>query len=78
MEKLLLFLAKNIVSHPEVVKITQVNNNGFVMFNLSVHKDDMGRVIGKEGKVIKAMRNLLRVKAAKLNLRFSLELKEAD
>jgi predicted RNA-binding protein YlqC (UPF0109 family) len=78
-KELLKFIITNIVKHPKSVKIeeTQQENNWLVL-HLTVHSDDMGQVIGKEGKIIKAVRNILRIKAIKNNIRFSLDLKESS
>lgn len=77
MKKLLSYIIKNIVQQPEAVKVSEeVGPSGLLILHLSVHSSDMGRVIGKEGKIIKAVRTLLKIKAIKENLRFSLDLKE--
>ncbi len=76
MKTLLLYLVKNLVQYPEKVKVSEENKDGLLILHLSVDPSDMGRVIGKEGKIIKALRALLHIRAAKENLRFSLDLKE--
>lgn len=77
MKKLLQFIVENIVTHPENIVIEEeIKEDGFIIYSLTVNPEDMGRVIGKEGKVINALRNILRVKATKQNIRFSLILKE--
>lgn len=79
MKELLSFIVRNIVTHPRSVKISQEKRqSGLLILQLQVHPTDMGQVIGRGGKIIKALRNILRVKAIKENLTFSLELKEAS
>lgn len=78
MKELLGFIVRNIVTHPRSVKISQEKRQlGLLILQLQVHPTDMGQVIGRQGKIIKALRNILKVKAIKENLTFSLELKEA-
>ena len=77
MKKLLQFIVENIVKHPESVKVEEeMGENNWLILHLTVHPTDMGQVIGKEGKIIKALRNVARIKAIKNNLHFSLDLKE--
>ncbi len=63
MKKLLEFIAKSILEHPKDVKVTEEEDKeaGVVRLILSVHTDDIGRAIGKEGRIANAIRNLLRV-----------------
>ena len=76
MEDLLEFIVKALVQKPEQISIIRDEIDGVVNFNLSVDKDDMGRVIGKNGKIIKAIRNTLRIKALKEGKRVNLILIE--
>lgn len=79
MKKLLEFIIKSIVDNPKDVKVSETKNQSeILLLNLKVNQDDMGKVIGKEGNIIKAVRNVLQIKAIKENLRFSLELTEAN
>ncbi len=77
MKKLLEFIIKSIVDHPKDVLISETKDpSGILLLNLKVNQEDMGKVIGKEGNIIKAIRNVLRIKAIKENIRFALELTE--
>ena len=79
MKKLLEFIIKSIVDNPKDVKISGIKDpSGILLLNLEVNQDDMGKVIGREGNIIKAIRNVLRIKAVKENIRFSLELTETS
>lgn len=77
MEKTLEFIVKAIVEKAEQITITQDEVDGVINLNLTVAKDDMGRVIGKNGKIIKAIRNVLRIQALKEGKRVNLTLVEA-
>ena len=64
MKELIELIARSLVNHPEEVQVIQRTSAGKVHLELKVSKDDMGCVIGKNGKVANAMRVLLRVAAA--------------
>lgn len=74
MQALVEFMARNVVTQPEDVAVTVVENKASVVFELRVAADDMGKVIGKDGRVAKAMRTLLKVAAAKERKRAVLEI----
>lgn len=76
MKNLLQYLTENLVNNPSDVKIEEENNESFTRLKLSVHKDDMGRIIGRGGKIIQALRNLLKIKAIKEGKQVQLELVE--
>lgn len=59
-EELIQYIAENLVNDPEQVKIVRKETNRSVVLELSVASDDMGRVIGRSGRVANAMRALLR------------------
>lgn len=68
------YMARGLVEQPEAVSITTVENAATVTFELRVAPDDMGKIIGKDGRVAKAMRTLLKVAAAKEHKRVGLEI----
>jgi predicted RNA-binding protein YlqC (UPF0109 family) len=70
------FVVKALVEHPEDVKITRTVDEMGVLMNLDVHKDDMGKIIGREGNTAKAIRTLLRVVGMKNNSRVNLKINE--
>jgi len=74
MKELVEFMAKRLVDHPDRVEVTEVNATRSVIFELRVAQEDMGRVIGKGGRVANAMRTLLRVAATKQGKRAVLEI----
>lgn len=75
MKELIEYIAKSLVDHPEDVVVTQTNGNR-PRLELSVAKDDMGRVIGKSGKVANAIRALLRVAAEREGKQATLDVTE--
>ncbi len=74
MKELVEYIAKSLVSDPSAVSVTEINRKTLVIIELRVAQDDMGRVIGREGRVANAIRSLLRVSAAKQGKRVSLEI----
>lgn len=63
MKELAEYIARSLVDHPEDVEVREQKSGRRVTLELSVAKDDMGRVIGKRGRVANSIRTLLRVAA---------------
>lgn len=61
MKDTLNYILTSIVDKPEEVEVMEEENQGIVNFTIKVAQEDMGKVIGKEGKVIKAIRNVMRI-----------------
>ncbi|MBI3384987.1 KH domain-containing protein [Candidatus Gottesmanbacteria bacterium] len=76
MKNLLEFIAKNILTNPDDVKIEEVDQNNTVLLKMNVSKEDMGKVIGKEGKIIKAIRALLKIRGLMEGKKVELQLIE--
>jgi predicted RNA-binding protein YlqC (UPF0109 family) len=74
MKELIEYIAKAITDHPESVVVTQTEEEGRIVIRLEVAPDDKGKVIGREGRVVQAMRTLLRVAAVKKGARANLEI----
>ena len=74
MKELIEYIAKSIVNKPEAVVVTEERTSEGVVLKLQVDQEDMGRVIGKQGRVAQAMRTLLRVMAVKEGIRADLEI----
>jgi predicted RNA-binding protein YlqC (UPF0109 family) len=72
------FVVKALVDRPEDVKITRAVDEMGVLVSLSVHATDMGKVIGKEGNIAKAIRTLLRTIGMKNNARVNLKINEPE
>jgi hypothetical protein len=67
-------MARAVVNNPDQVRVEEVEGASMIVLELSVDPDDMGRIIGKEGRVANAMRTLLRTSAAKDGKRVNLEI----
>jgi len=65
MKKLLEYLVTSIVEHPKAVVIEENEEEGQINLNIQVHQDDVKIVIGKQGQTIKALRELVKIKAIK-------------
>jgi predicted RNA-binding protein YlqC (UPF0109 family) len=65
MKDLLLVITRNLVEHPEDVFISEESHDNTIVLKLKVAAEDMGRVIGKQGRIAKAIRTV--VKAAAIN-----------
>jgi len=74
MKELVEYIVKGLVDRPDEVAVSENRRGGDVALQLHVFADDMGRVIGKGGKVANALRALLRAMAAKDNLRVTLDI----
>ena len=70
------FVIKALVEKPEDVKIVRTVDEMGVLMTLDVNKDDMGKIIGREGNTAKAIRTLLRVVGMKNNSRVNLKINE--
>jgi predicted RNA-binding protein YlqC (UPF0109 family) len=76
MKKALSYIVSAIVDDPKQVKITEEETDGVINFTVTVAKEDMGKIIGKNGKVIKAIRNVVKIPAIKLEKKIYISLSE--
>ncbi len=76
MKDLIELISKKLVDHPDDVEVRVIENEEGQVFELRVHPEDMGRVIGKNGRVAKAVRTLIGSAAAKSNIRVTLDIIE--
>lgn len=76
MEELLLTIARGLVEDPAAVTVTQdePQADGTIVLHLRVAADDMGRVIGKQGRIAKAMRTVMRAAASRRDAKISVEI----
>jgi uncharacterized protein len=77
-QELVEFIARSLVDDPTQVRVTQYRRGSQVVLSLHVAKEDMGRVIGRSGKVAAAMRTLLRVAAVQEGKRATLDILEPE
>jgi predicted RNA-binding protein YlqC (UPF0109 family) len=74
MKELVEFIAKSLVDDPSQVYVSEIEGENSVILELRVGPEDMGRVIGKGGRTVNAVRTLIRVLAAKQGKRVTLEI----
>ena len=74
MKELVEYIAKAIADNPDAVVVTETEEEDRVLIRLEVAPKDKGKVIGREGRVVQAIRTLLRVAAVKKGIRASLEI----
>mgnify|MGYP001557995554 FL=1 len=74
MKDLTLFIVKRLADNPEAVSVTESQDGDTTVLSLVVDEADKGKVIGKQGKVIKAIRALASVAAAKAGVRVDVEI----
>ena len=76
MKELLETVAKGLVDAPDAVEVTvdEPNEEGVVVYHLHVAQDDMGRVIGKQGRIAKAIRTVMRATANRSDTKISVEI----
>lgn len=78
MKDLIEYIAKSLVEHPEEVQVRETSGGSRLRIELSVAKEDMGRVIGKGGKVANSIRTLLRVAAERDGKQATLDVVEPE
>ena len=74
MKELLEVIAKRLVEHPEQVVVAETNNERALILELKVAPEDMGKVIGKQGRIARAIRIIMRSGAAKSNQKIAVEI----
>jgi uncharacterized protein len=76
MKELVLFLAKQLVNHPDAVEVKETQADTTSVLELRVAKEDIGRVIGKQGRTAKSIRTILNAVASRTNRKVVLEIVE--
>ena len=76
MKELVEYIAKTLVDYPEELRITEIEGERTIVFELRCNPEDVGKIIGKSGKTIGAIRTLLSTIAARQNRRAVLEVVE--
>lgn len=74
MEQLVMVIAKALVDHPDDVTVNVVEKENLIVYELSVHPDDAGKVIGKQGRIAKALRTVVTSAAVKTNKRVTVDI----
>lgn len=74
LKELVEHVAKSLVNHPDEVRVEEEIEGTHIMLQLSVAPDDMGKVIGKQGRIAKAIRTVAKAAAARENVKVSVEI----
>lgn len=74
MKELITAIAKALVDHPEDVRVSEVEKDNLIVYELSVHSSDIGKVIGKQGRIAKALRTVVTSAAVKEEKRVTVEI----
>ena len=74
MKDLLLYIARNLVENPDAVSVTEVEKDGELTLQLRVAPEDMGKVIGRQGRIAKEIRTLIRSYAQRTGKKVSVDI----
>lgn len=74
MKDLVTVIAKALVDHPDEVRVNEVEQEHMIVYELHVHSEDVGKVIGKQGRIAKALRTVVSSAAVKMNKRVTVEI----
>lgn len=75
MKELLETIARSLVQFPGDVKVTEENKDGEIVLTLSVNEQDMGKVIGRSGRIAKAIRSVISAAASKAEVKVSVDIR---
>ena len=78
MKEFVEYIVKNLVDYPDKVQINEIGGTHTLIIELAVEKSDIGKIIGKKGKTINAIRTLLMSVASRNGIRVNLEIIEED
>jgi predicted RNA-binding protein YlqC (UPF0109 family) len=78
MKEFIEYILLQLVSKPDQIKVTEDTHNGIIIYNIDVAEEDMGLVIGKDGRTIRSVRSLVKAKAIKDGVRVKVVLLEKD
>ncbi|MCB9801169.1 MAG: KH domain-containing protein [Pseudomonadales bacterium] len=78
MKNLIEYILIHLVEHPEEVKVVESEDDRGAVYTIHVHKDDIGRVIGKGGSVIQSIRNIGKIRAVKEGIHAYINLAEDE
>ena len=74
MKELLEYIARNLVDYPDDVRVEQKGNEDSIVLELHVHENDMGKVIGRQGRIAKSIRSVMKAAASKNNVKVSVDI----
>ncbi len=76
MKEVLEFIARNLVDHPDEVRVTESEREGTTVLRLSVAPDDVGKIIGRSGRTVRAIRDVVRAAGTKTGRTAMVEIEE--
>ena len=74
MKELLLYMAKNLVDNPDAVSVTQVSEEDGLVLELRVAPEDMGKVIGRQGRIAKEIRTIIKTVAQRDGVKVTVDI----
>ena len=74
MKELLLYVAKNLVDHPDAVSVTQTESEDGTLLEIRVASEDMGKVIGRQGRIAKEIRTIVKTVAQRNGERITVDI----
>jgi predicted RNA-binding protein YlqC (UPF0109 family) len=74
MRDLIIYVAQQLVAHPDQVRVTEIDERTYTVYQLQVAAEDVGKVIGRDGRIANALRVLIKTSAARNNRRAILEI----
>ena len=77
MKELVEYILKNIANHPDDISVSEETKENSVAIKIKCNKEDIPRIIGKEGKVIRSIRNIAKIAARKNNLWLNLQIENS-
>ena len=76
MQELVKYIVENLVDDPTKVEVTTSQDGDTVVININAEKDEIGKIIGKQGRIAKAIRTVVKAGGIKQNVRYSVEINE--
>lgn len=78
MKEILVYIVQHLVDHPESIVVEEISQESGVLLRVTAHQEDIGKIIGKSGRIIRALRDLMKIIAAKHNTYVDVELEEQE
>jgi predicted RNA-binding protein YlqC (UPF0109 family) len=73
MKELVEYVARGLVEQPDAVTVTEIDQGNLIIYELEVASDDMGKIIGRQGRVINALRSIVKAAAVRRGVRVNVE-----
>jgi predicted RNA-binding protein YlqC (UPF0109 family) len=73
MKELVEYVARGLVEQPDKVTVTEIDQGNLIIYELEVAPDDMGKIIGRQGRVINALRSIVKAAAVRRGVRVNVE-----